>query len=556
MIKPWKIVLLTGFLSVGLIGQAQNTKTIQDAKQLMYGEQYRLATNTILGLLHSDEDEAEYNYYTGYIYLHTGNPDSAQFYFDQGVKKDKREPLNYIGQAYEPLSQDNMAAAQGLFDKAKSLSGRSSKAIVYNEIAAALLYADEEKYAAKAMSYLNQAADEKVSSDDADIINARTKMLMGDAYLALENAGKAVGSYEDAIRLNSRLTSKLRTKIGKIYLSARNSTAAFSEFKKAKKANPSYGPIYKELGDFYFTYKSNAVKAQEMYQKYLKLSDISTGSKDRYAAFLYVSKDFEKAIPVIHEVLNTDPDNIIMKRLLGYSLYKTGDYTAASQAFEKYFSSVDSVKMLASDFELYGKTLYETGKDSIGLNYLFEAVERDTSYMKTVENFAQELVTNERYAEAAKMYTRILKQKENPVSQDYYTAGRAFLKAKEYVLADSSFAHVIEFSPDNYIGYYMMAISKFYQDPQGEAGLAKPYYEKVIELTEAEPEKYDGVLKASYGYLATYYTKNENLEKAKTYWEKIEAIDPGNANAKQFFEYYQQVQEYKKERAKALKEKG
>lgn len=67
----------------------------------------------------------------------------------------------------------------------------------------------------------------------------------------------------------------------------------------------------------------------------------------------------------------------------------------------------------------------------------------------------------------------------------------------------------------------------------------------MIEIASADPTQNKDALMAAYGYLATYFTQKEQLEVAKTYWQKIENLDPGNAKAKQFFEYYQQVREYK-----------
>lgn len=547
MKKPVNTLLSFGFLLATFLCSAQNPR---EALQLMYGEQYQSAARAIREIVKNNPGEPKNYYYAGYIYLNIGKVDSARYYFDKGIAVEEDGALNYVGKARLALDKGNLAPAQKLFEKALDESNSGNRAVVYNQVADALLNA-ENKNAEKAMQYLKKALEENIGGNDENDVRAETQLLLGHAWLELGEAGKAVSSYEDAMRLNKNLTARLRTKIGRIYLSARNSEAALREFEKAQQADPNFAPVYKYMGEVYFSHKKDVEKAKEMYQKYLRLSDISTGSKDRYAAFLYVSKDFDEAIPKIREVLQTDPKNIVMNRLLGYSLYKIGDYGAAAQAFERYFNLVETEKTLTSDFMLYGKTLMQTGQDSLAAEYIFKAVEKDSTKLKMVGELAQELAKGGKHQKAATLYAELLQRMKNPTSEDYYAAGRVFLQARQFVRADASFAKVIELSPDNYIGYYMMAISKFYQDPKGEKGLAKPYYEKVIEFTSAQPEKYREVLMGAYRYLATYYTVNENLEKAKSFWGKIEALDPGNENAQKFFEYYQQVQEYKRQKAKA-----
>jgi len=69
-------------------------------------------------------------------------------------------------------------------------------------------------------------------------------------------------------------------------------------------------------------------------------------------------------------------------------------------------------------------------------------------------------------------------------------------------------------------------------------GMAKPYYEKFIELTLADPKfdlkKSGKDLIESYKYLGDYYFSVAN-DKAtsKTYWQKVLEIDPNDKQAKE-----------------------
>lgn len=191
------------------------------------------------------------------------------------------------------------------------------------------------------------------------------------------------------------------------------------------------------------------------------------------------------------------------------------------------------------------------GKDSLAIENFYSAIEKDTSNIAMLENVAQIFKKAKKYKQSAKLYQKLLDRKKNLGANDYYAAGTVYLDAQLYDRADAAFAKVIQLSPNHYIGYYMMANTKFYQDQDGKQGLAKPYYEKVIEILEADGSpKNVGPLVTAYSYMATYYTQKEDLKTARIYWEKVQGIDPENANAKQFFNYLKEVEAYKAQKQK------
>ena len=74
-------------------------------------------------------------------------------------------------------------------------------------------------------------------------------------------------------------------------------------------------------------------------------------------------------------------------------------------------------------------------------------------------------------------------------------------------------------------------------DPETTDGLAKPYYEKVMDmlLSKNEP-KYNSALIECYSYLGYYYLLKSDYPTSKEFWNKILAIDPTNATAKKALE--------------------
>ena len=77
-------------------------------------------------------------------------------------------------------------------------------------------------------------------------------------------------------------------------------------------------------------------------------------------------------------------------------------------------------------------------------------------------------------------------------------------------------------------------------DPDSKQGLAKPYYEKLIELIAPRDNK-DATERAriieSYRYMIAYYfIVQDDKETAKNYAQKLIDIDPENDIAKQVLE--------------------
>jgi len=78
--------------------------------------------------------------------------------------------------------------------------------------------------------------------------------------------------------------------------------------------------------------------------------------------------------------------------------------------------------------------------------------------------------------------------------------------------ADSVFTLVAEQAPDSYLGEMWRARTNSAMDPETTDGLAKPYYEKVMDmlLSKNEP-KYNSALIECYSYLGLLLSVEERL---------------------------------------------
>lgn len=74
---------------------------------------------------------------------------------------------------------------------------------------------------------------------------------------------------------------------------------------------------------------------------------------------------------------------------------------------------------------------------------------------------------------------------------DYIYLGSCYYFTKQFPLADSAFKKVTIASPELVLGYKFRAKCNVQLDLDSKLGLAKPYYEKVVELILAKPENFE-----------------------------------------------------------------
>jgi 3-methyladenine DNA glycosylase/8-oxoguanine DNA glycosylase len=117
----------------------------------------------------------------------------------------------------------------------------------------------------------------------------------------------------------------------------------------------------------------------------------------------------------------------------------------------------------------------------------------------------------------------------------------AAAKKEAFMMADAAYADLENQYVDaqEYVNF-MRARVNLQLDPEQKQGLAKPYYEKLIELIapKAEKSKSDITrLTESYRCLISYYlVANDDNETAKSFATKLKEIDPENEIAKQVLE--------------------
>lgn len=520
--KPWKQPLLVA-LSLVAGTSAATAQNIPAAQKAMELERY----NQARALLRNDSSP-EGLYQMGRLYDLRGMPDSAAIYLNRIPTS---TPLGQVAAGRALLDKGLTAQAEVQFEAAlKATKNKDFRILTLIEQA----YGDSDvKNITKPVGYLTAAqAASKTPLTDPELLVA-----IGDVYLHSETGGgQAMSSYDRATTANSTFARAFYRK-GVLSVRARNFNAARENLEKVIQLQPDYAPAYRELADMYY-YAGKYDLALTNIKKFSELAEPSTRTDAQLASFLYLSKKYQEALTAINKVLEKEPKNLTMNRLKAYTLYENGDYAAANTAMDAYMKMVPADKVLPEDQVYSGKILLKAGRADEGIALIEKAVNTTTDPAKACElrnDLASAYLTKKDYKKAiATIKGKFANAACNADLTDQVRLGGALSANKQYQAADSVYAIVTAAKPTYAPGHQMRAEMAYYMDQDSKKGLAKPHFEKYIELSKAEgadPAKFRSGLITANNYLGYYTLQKGDKAGAATYYQQVLALDPSNKNA-------------------------
>ena len=514
--KPWKQPLLAAIaLMAGTTAAtAQNVQSAQRAIELgRYNE-----ARAMLRPGSSPETAFE----LGRLYQMRDLPDSAAYFFNKAAGT---TPFGQVAAGRALLAKGQVAPAETQFEAAaKATKNKDAKVLTmiaqaYGEL--------NSKDTGKAQTYLN-AAQTVNKKDDAALMVAR-----GDVFLHSEQGGgEAMTSFDRAIAANPSYTQAYYKK-GVLNVRARNFNAARESLSKAIELDPSYAPAYRELADMYY-YAGQYDLALTTFQKYIGLAEKSTATDAQYASFLYLTKKYPEALVEVNKVLETDQKNLTMNRLKPYLLYETGDFTGAATAMDTYMKVAPPDKIIPEDYAYKNKILSRTGKGDEAVAGITELIKKDPSKACDLQNDLATIYANKKDFKGA---ISVFKYKLNNCKgdlTDQFRLATAFTGDKQYTRADSVYNIILTAKPTYAPGHLARARVNGYLDPEAKKGLAKPHWDKYIELSKAEgadPSKFKEGLVEAYGNLGLHNFQKGDKAAALSNFEQVLVLDPGNQGA-------------------------
>ncbi|MDR1882470.1 MAG: tetratricopeptide repeat protein [Prevotella sp.] len=501
------------------------------------------------------QSPAEANYYLGEIAFRENKTAEAKSYYDRAVAGDPESALGAIGLAKLQLKSNPKAAE----DQLKEIQKKNRK--------------DVTVILAIAQAYLDNGMKEKAMEKLQDARKANKKspyvyIFEGDMLAKENKPGDAAMQYDQAINFDANCVLAYM-KGARVYEFINRKTAT-DMLKKVIEINPDYSMAHKALADVSYRdgFYPEAIAA---YKEYFKGGNYAIEDITRYAAAEYFTQQYDEAKALINEGLGKEPNNFVLNRLSMYTGNEQKDYAAAVSAGDKFFSlpkTNDTIKYLKQDYLSYANSLSESGDKTRAIEQYKKLIELDPSNVDIYKEVATICANEKMYAGAAEFYGKYVSLGGEKIdAQDFYqlgnyyaNAGRAVkndtvnldaeqAKAKSiefYKLADGAFTTVTERIPDSHLGFYQRARTNFELDPDSEFGLAKPHYEKTVEVILAKGANTDNnrILIEAYSYLSYYYylqydktKKAEDKASVKLYAEKVLELDPANANGKALFDF-------------------
>lgn len=523
-------VVLVAVLSIIALQAGAQEAAIQKAKRLIDVDQAAEAMAPLEAAIQQYPKESSLYYYLGYAQLKYNQLDAAANSFDAGIAKFPKEALNYAGKGHLAMMQNRSADAKANLDKALQMS-KSKKVPVLKAVAEAYLV--NRTSASQATTLLQKA---KSIKDDAEL-----EMLLGDAYILQQQGGPAVSAYENAAMLDPK-NGKPHYQIGLVYTVV-NPAMSQQSFEKAVEVDPEFTYAYDELADIYYQQKQ-ADKAVAAAEKFRQLSSDPEKIQMRLA-FIYVMQgEYAKANEIFKTQIEANNVKPLVYRYYTKSLLATklgSDSIESAKVSERFLLSAKAEDLTIRDFIDLGMLYIAMGKDSLGEMQLDKAIQLDPKSVEAAQVQAELLYKNKKYEQAAEAYDHLVSIKPKPSPNEYLNMARSYSITEQFQEADTVYAELVEQYPTNIQVAVESARVKANIDSTQEQGLAKPLYEKIIELGTVAPEKNKVYLIEAYKYMGAYYAITENnVNKGKEYFQKVLTLSPNDEQAKEVLESIRQ----------------
>lgn len=479
--------------------------------------------------LSDNTKKAETCYYLGKIALQNGQPDSAGYYFNEGLKASPDYVYNNIGNAQLLLATDKAKGSSVL----NQIAVKNKKDVAIDlAVAGAYLETNNADY--------NPIIENLLKDNDK---NPAVYIFKGDVARHNKNFGDACVQYEQAIYYDPK-AEEAYLKYAQVYRTM-NPNLALEMLNKLLSVNPQSELAYREMAEVNFA-SGHFNDASANYEKYLSF-EVAPSEHDleRYASILFYNKEYDKAMGYVTKILSENPRNLVMNRL---RMYINSDKTQTPELLEQansFMNSYTPKEYIPLDYLYYGRTLMNAKKTQEAITQFNKALQMNEEKVEAYRGLAEAYESLESYEQA--IQTNLLFKNKLPnefkasdylaLGKEYYLAGNTLpatdvnKRQSYFQSADSLFTEVTRRSPDNSLGYIWKARALSSMDPETTKGLAKPFYEKVITILEPEG-KDKKKLSESYNYMGFYYFVTNDLQTSMNFWNKTLALDPENATAK------------------------
>ena len=204
-------------------------------------------------------------------------------------------------------------------------------------------------------------------------------VFLGDIEAQKEEWGEACKNYELAFQWYDTTCVEAYIKFAGIYFRI-NPDMAIDNVLRLLQMRPNSAIAQRELAESYYR-ADKFNEAVQAYATYMQNPNAFQSDRPRYAALLYYDKQYDKSLALCEDLLQSYPDNLMLKRLIMYNTYELKDYVSAARAAESLFST-PNVTFNSRDYMQYGKLLLALGEHEKAIAALEKAVEIDPTRLE------------------------------------------------------------------------------------------------------------------------------------------------------------------------------
>jgi len=550
-----------------LVGSSVFAQSLADAKKAIDAEQFQKAKAILKNLTVTQPTNAEAFFQLGWVYLSQEYADSAKAVFNKGVAADPKSPLNFVGLGVAAHLNNDESGATASFNQALGLVKKK----------------DAEPFLYIGKGYLLGAVDGKLSAQNANAAidalnkgklandkNAEIYVELGNAYRSQFKSNDAYSNYQQALTIDPKSVTA-NTAIGALWKYADSFEQAEKQFQAATTIDANFGPAYREWAETENREASNRGKnasekiasAVAHYKTYMNLTDQSDETMLRYADFLVRAGKWAEVREVATKLAASPNVNARVYRYLAYAALENKDPKAAMTAMNMWLSKADPKRILPRDYLYHGRAQIQAGQDTTkGIETLKKAIALDSTFSDVYRDIAGAYRGQRRYTAAGDSFYELLRKSKNLTFGDYQSVGTNYYfgfvveqaaKAKAdptfkpdsaiLVRADSAFSYMQrKMTTQIYSAPLFRArIAELKDaDRENKKGLAKAFYEQVIQILEPKiatvTAQEKTALIEAYDYMGNIYAYKEKDDvKAAEYFNKSKALDPADTQADFYF---------------------
>ena len=495
--------------------------------------------------LNNAENKAEAYYYLGQVALKKGDAATAGSYYDKGMQANPNYAFNFVGKGAVALKNGNSKEAENMFKQAEKLSKKNPKLAI--AIANAYYMVDPTAYAKQIEKQKKNAF--KWNPNDPDYY-----IFVGDDLAHHQEWGQAAGQYELAFqREPANIESRVKFSNVDFFLNENRAVEALEELLTLV---PNSALVQRELAEKYYeasSIKGNVAKAVEHYGSYYENPNHFAKDEIRYAQLLWMSKDYDKAIDVCDGLIK-NADNPVNKffgyRLKFYSECGDNDWEDAAETGSKFFAlpENESTPYLVSDYSYYATALNRTNRSAEAVATFEKAIAQYPDNADLRAQLASIYNANKDYVKAAELRQGII-DAGNYTTSDLYQLAGAYRRVAENATDDAvkqnaitkaraAINEALQKEPGDLSNLNMLATIELAAENNTYTGGALNAYKALLDAVNKNPsdENANFYYMMAYRYMATYYSKQGQMDVAKEYYTKWLQYDPENEDLRKFVE--------------------